>query len=94
MNDNDRFYRLRDDIRYREVAGEGIVLCQERGEVLVVNGLGVRVVELVEQGCTFAAIVATLLQEYDVDRETLRSDVAAYLEDLRGAGVLDAHPGP
>jgi hypothetical protein len=93
MSETDRLYRLRDDIRYRDVAGEGVVLCQERGEVLVVNRLGVRIVALVEQGCSLATIVTQLLEEYDVDRKVLEGDVVAYIEDLRGAGVLDVQAG-
>ena len=69
------------------------MLCQERGQVIVVNGLGVRIVELVEQGCSFAAIVTSLLEEYDVEPEELRGDVLVYLEELRDAGVLEDDRG-
>ncbi len=90
MTDTTHIFRLKSDIRYRAIADEGIVLRQDEGEVLVVNGVGVRVVELISDGITLEGLLATLEGEYDVDREQLRIDVTKYLEELEEAGVLES----
>lgn len=41
-------YRLASDVRFRVVGGEGVVVLQEAAEVLVVNGVAARVLELLD----------------------------------------------
>ena len=88
MTETDRIFRLKSDVRYRSIADEGIVLRQDEGEVLVVNGVGVRVVELISQGIGLEQLLTTLEGEYDVEAKQLRTDVLSYIEELKGAGVL------
>ena len=90
MTDNDRIYRLRSDVRHRSIADEGIVLRQDEGEVLVVNGVGVRVVELIGERSSLPQILATLETEYAVEPDQLKTDVMAYLTALEEAGVLES----
>ncbi len=73
MIDNGKPIRLKDDIRFRSIADEGIVLRQDEGEVLVVNGVGVRVVELIAEGGALPKILAALESEFDVEPEQLRT---------------------
>ena len=89
MTDKTRTFQLKSDIRFRSIADEGIVLRQDEGEVLVVNGVGVRVVELISEGTTLEQILTTLEGEYDVEPEQLRTDVMTYLAELEEAGVLE-----
>ncbi len=89
MTDSNRIYRLKSDVRFRSIADEGIVLRQDEGEVLVVNGVGVRVVELIADGASFQELLTTLEAEYDVEPKQLRTDVLSYIEELRVAGVLE-----
>lgn len=90
MTETDRIYRLKSDIRYRNIADEGIVLRQDEGEVLVVNGVGVRVVELIAEGNALKQILTTLEGEYEVDQEQLLADFKDYIEELENAGVLES----
>ena len=89
MTDKTRTFQLKSVIRFRSIADEGIVLRQDEGEVLVVNGVGVRVVELIREGTTLEQILTTLEGEYDVEPEQLRTDVMTYLAELEEAGVLE-----
>ncbi len=78
------------DARYRNVGGEGIVVRQTAGEVLVLNDVGVRVLELLEAAdLSASALVDALVAEYAVDRATLEQDVPAYLQELVDAGVVE-----
>ncbi len=89
MTETTRLFHLKSDVRYRSIADEGIVLLQDEGEVLVVNGVGVRIVELIGEGITLPQILETLETEYDVEPEQLMTDVRTYLAELEDAGVLE-----
>ncbi len=89
MTETTRLFHLKSDVRYRSIADEGIVLLQDEGEVLVVNGVGVRIVELIGEGSTLPQILTALETEYDVEPEQLRTDVRTYLAELEDAGVLE-----
>ena len=73
-------FRLLDDVRYRIIAPEAVVVRQGEGEVLVLNEVAARVLELVDQGSPVGRMVEVLLEEYEVERESLAADVAEILE--------------
>jgi hypothetical protein len=85
-------YALCPDIRYRIVADEGVVVRQEAGEVLVLNAVGARVMELLNKPMSAAGLVNVLAEEYDVERATLEQDLSDYLENLLNAGVIEDVP--
>jgi hypothetical protein len=93
MIDSTRVFRTRDDARYRNIGGEGIVVRQAAGEVLVLNEVGVRVLDLLATGKPVAGIVAALGSEYDVDAATLERDVLDYVQELVDAGIIESSPG-
>ncbi len=80
--------QIKDDIRFSRVEEEGVVLRQGEGEVLVVNEVGIRILELAQEGASPNRILAILEEEYDVEAGPLRKDVARFLEELTQAGVL------
>jgi len=82
-------FRKRADARYRNIGGEGIVVRQTVGEVLVVSEVGARVLDLVDSGLPVSGMLARLAAEYDVDGASLERDVAAYLQELVDAGVIE-----
>jgi len=82
-------YRLRPDVRYRNIGGEGVLLCQEAAEVIGVNELGVRVVELIDSDLGVEAVVERLRVEFDAPQEALSRDVRRYIDELVDAGVLE-----
>ena len=82
-------FRRCSDARHRNIGNEGVVVRQRAGEVMVVNEIGARVLDLVEAGMSIEAMVARLETEYDVERATIERDVRAYLDELVGAGVVE-----
>ena len=93
MIDSTASFRTRPDARYRNIGGEGIVVRQAVGEVLVLNEVGVRVLDLLAAGKPVAAVVATLEAEYDVDAGTLERDVLDYVQELVDAGIVESSLG-
>ncbi len=89
MIESTTVFRKRSDARYRNIGGEGIVVRQTAGEVLVLNGVGARVLDLLESGMPVGSLVDMLVAEYDVDRATLERDVLAYFQELLDAGIIE-----
>jgi hypothetical protein len=85
-------YRLCRDVRFRSVFDEGVAIRIQAGEALVVNGVGARVIELIEQQLAFDQMVEVLQQEYDVVPAKAREDLVTYLEELVSAGVVEEAP--
>lgn len=52
------------------------------------NASAAYVFELLKEDMTEEALVAALLKEYDVDEETAKLDVDAFLSKLKEAGAL------
>ena len=81
-------FALNPDIRFRRVGNEAVVLHQDQGEVMVLNDVGARVLELIDGQTVTGHWLRVILEEYDVEGETLRADVARYLQGLREQGVI------
>lgn len=67
-----------------EVAILGVV----GGRYFTVGDVAARIWSLVQQPVTVAALVAALVEEYDVSPGQLRTDVVRYLEELAGEGLV------
>ena len=77
----------------REIAGEYILiptgsLALKYTGVFAVSELGVSVWKLLEADKTYEQIITDLLEEYEVDRETLERDVREFLDTLREKELL------
>lgn len=72
--------------------GETVLLDPVRGRYHTLNDVGARVWELLADGTTLEAIVATIRSEYDVPRvggvDPVEQDVTTLLRHLRAAGLL------
>lgn len=79
---------LNRDVRWRRIDEEAVVVNQDSGEVLVLNELGSRVLQLVEERRSVGGMIDLLLQEYDVGRDRLEEDVLRYLGDLERTGII------
>jgi hypothetical protein len=82
-------FRRRADARHRNIGGEGVVVKQKAGEVLVVSEVGARVLDLVESGTDVRGMLQVLAAEYDVAPDALERDVTAYLRQLLDAEVIE-----
>lgn len=82
------------DLAVVELDGEAVVLSPSTGTYYGLNEVGARALELAREPATTAAIVAALLEEYDVPQPVLHADVLAFLSDMAEAGLvaLDADP--
>jgi len=81
-------YRISSDVRFRRVGDEGIVLRQRDGEVLVLNEVAMRTLELLATGHNLVQLCHSLADEYDVQHSIVQADTAELLRDLVDCGVL------
>jgi hypothetical protein len=77
------------DLRYRKVLGEGLAIRQSTSEVLGVNEVGARVLDLIDGVSPISHQVSTLLQEFDVAEEILTRDLLAFLAKLIDIGAVE-----
>jgi hypothetical protein len=82
-------FRLRSDVRYRIIDGEAVVVRQEEAEVIVLNSVGARVLELVRGGAPACRGFEALTKEYRVEPVELERDVLSFLGELVEAGVIE-----
>lgn len=93
-------YRLASDVRFRVVGGEGVVVLQDAGEVLVVNGVAARVLELLDprrgrgsgpqpgEGRSFSELLERLGQEFEATEEEIARDLREFLDEVLAGGVV------
>lgn len=71
------------------VAGEDLVILDLEGSVyLKLNGSGRLLWELLSEPRDVESLESALVAEYSIDRERAKTDVDAFLTDLRARGLL------
>ena len=81
-------HRLDPGVRFRSIGDEAVVLCQASAEILVLNGVGSRILHLIEGRLSDEEIVAAIRREFDVVAEVATRDVNDFLSELEEAGVV------
>ncbi len=89
MDTNTTQYKTCADVRFRVIAGEGVIIRQEIGEALVVNEVGASILKLLNEGVSTSKLIERIAQEFDVEEERLTLDVHRYLSELESANVVE-----
>ena len=69
----------------QELDGEMVILDLQQEQYFGLNDVGTRMWQLMSEGRTTDKIIKTLLGEFDVDEDTLRSDLTALIQQLTNA---------
>lgn len=85
--------QLKHEFVMREVAGETLLVPVGQATLslngmLVLNGSGKLLWERIPAAGTEEDLVAAVLEEYEVDRQTAERDVREFLDSLRKLGIL------
>jgi len=83
---------LHRDVRYRLLLNEAVVIRQDAAEVLGLNLVGARILELIDDGLAESEILERLVQEFDVAPEELHADVRAFIAELIELGIVESLP--
>lgn len=90
--ENNSMLSVPEHVLARKVGGETVLLNLTSEQYYGLDGVGSRLWELIEEGMTFDEVIMTLVNEYDIDRETLMEDVQAVVSNLVRRGLLDHAP--
>lgn len=71
-----------------DIDGEAVVLSIDGGRYYDLNRVATRIWALVEQPISVAALIDTLLREFEVERKTCEADVVAFLRQLHADGLV------
>jgi Coenzyme PQQ synthesis protein D (PqqD) len=89
MTSDSTVFRPRPDVRFRVVGDEAVIVRQEDAEVIALNEVGASVLALLDSRRSVRDVLNALLEQYDIDRESLSSDLWRFLSELRDAGVVE-----
>jgi hypothetical protein len=88
MNNALRFRLRKNGVSWRELDGQIIVLDLESSKYVTVNGAGAVIWERLVAGASVDELVEELVESFDIDDATARSDTEAFLDDLRQRNLL------
>jgi len=76
------------DVLSQEVKGETVLLDLASEQYFGLDDVGTRVWQLLGEGKSLDELLFILLEEYDVERERLESDITDLLSRLIAAGLV------
>ena len=83
--------RLSERLRFRAVDDEGVLVQMENGRVLVVNEVGLFIVQALDrQAMTVAQLAESVSYAFEVDAESAKADVVAFLDQLRAEQAINS----
>jgi len=89
LSNLDRVLKHKDDVRYRVVGEEAVVVRQNAAEVIALNDVGARILELIDAKSSVGQLIDTMSSEYDVEREELKRDVEHFVAAIHEAGIVE-----
>jgi hypothetical protein len=79
-------------LRYRCVGNEGVLVHLDTACVIVVNEVGLYIVQSLQRPMTRDALVEAIVGEFQVERRQAEQDLAHFLRELAGQQMLAAQP--
>ena len=76
------------DVLAQELAGETVLLDLNSENYFGLDAVGTRIWQLLNEGQDEPGMIDILLDEYEVEREVLETDVAELLDRLNEAGLI------
>lgn len=81
-------YRLSEDVTWRDVDEEMIVLHLPTGKYYTFNNTGHLVWQQLAEGKDTAAIRSQIMNKYEVDEETANRDLATFINGLKEHNLI------
>ena len=83
-----QLFTISDDVLFQEVGGETVLLDLGSENYFGLDEIGTRIWSLLREAKNADEILDVLLQEYEVDKVTLESDLNELLGKLLEAGLI------
>ena len=81
--------KIASNVRYRVIDDEAVVVRQREGDVMVLNQVAARVLQLVGEGLHPGEIGDRLISEYEAPEASIRKDVEEFLSELEDLNVIE-----
>jgi len=79
---------VRDGVMFNRVGDEVVLLDLDSGTYYGLDAVGGRLWDLISGSATIGEAIDTMLEEYEVEREVLESDVLRLVDELREKGLI------
>jgi hypothetical protein len=76
------------NVIFQQINAEAVLLDLNTEQYFALNELGARLWQLISDGTDVQAVVGRLLEDYEIDEETLRNDIADWISELSGLGLV------
>ena len=76
------FAVVSEHVLFERVTGEFVLLDLDSGEYYGLDGVGSRILELIQLHCDLEEVTNIMIQEYEVDEDRLRGDIEAFVARL------------
>ena len=85
--------KIKDGYMLREVAGNSVVVAFGKAALdfsglITLNSTGVFLWKMLAEGTVEEALLTAILGEYEIDEATAKTDIAEFIEKLKGADLL------
>ena len=82
------------EVLFRELDGEAVMLDLDSEKYFGLDEVGTRIWQLLDEHRDVETVVTHLLEEYEVEEEVLRQDMADLIERLVDAGLVQIEAEP
>ena len=86
--------RVPEDVVFRELQGEAVILNLASSTYFGLDAIGTRIWQLCETHGVLRTVLEAMQQEFDAPGERLRSDLLAFVDALAAKGLLAIQDGP
>ena len=83
--------KILDDIVFRDLAGEAVILNLTTGTYFGLNEIGTQIWHLLAEHGSTEEVIETILAEYEVDDTRFRHDLDELLHALMDKGLIEAN---
>ena len=81
--------RLPDDVLISRLQEESVILNLDSERYFGLDDIGTRFLSVLTSADSIEAAYQSLAEEYDVDREVLRQDLVALIQNLQQQGIIE-----
>ena len=84
----DQVVRVPDDVVFRELQGEAVILNLASSSYFGLDAVGTRIWQLCEAHGSLRVVWEAMQQEFDAPGDALRKDLLAFIDELLAKGLL------
>jgi hypothetical protein len=84
----DQIVRVPDDVLFRELQGEAVILNLASSTYFGLDAVGTRIWQLCEAHGSLQTVLDAMQREFDAPCETLQSDLLTLVDELLSRGLL------